>query len=397
MTAINTLESGILPESIAPTREVLEQLATLQAPRRLCITCYVRLSLQDRIRTRFRIAIHDAVHRTAAAVGQEALPHADREMILRDLARIEDYLADAGRLPHAPGLVLFACEALSLLRVMPLPQVLQHRLLVDYRPRVAEAISAVSESGRIIVTAVDRTHARFFEVTAQDVTELPGVTLPATRGGKFHSDRQDSPGWGEKDFHGRIREERHRRAAMVAHSLSELVAAGPCQGIILAGPTRATADQFRFLHPTLQARVIAMPRVNPTAATSAEIGRVTLAAREEWESKSERAVVGQLEEAIGTAWAVNGARTTLRALARGQVRELLVRSGQSGSGFQCAGSGRLVLAKADCRGEGDPTPVPDLVNEIIEEALKQRVEVVMIRDPEAAERVDGIAGFLRFR
>jgi peptide subunit release factor 1 (eRF1) len=75
----------------------------------------------------------------------------------------------------------------------------------------------------------------------------------------------------------------------------------------------------------------------------------------------------------------------------------LVRTGQSGSGFRCVASGRLALAKTDCRGEGEPAPVPDLISEIIEEALRQHLEIVMIDDPEAAERIDGIAGLLRFR
>ena len=397
MTTIDITESTAIPDAIAPTREALERLATQRAPRRLCLTCYVRLGVQDRIRTRYQIAVHDAVHRMRGALDEAALSHADREMILRDLTRIEHYLAESSHLPHSGGLALFACEALSLFQMIPLRRVLQHRLLLDDRPRIAEAVDTVAELGRILIAVVDRTHARFFEATAEAVTELPGMTDPATRGGKFHSDRGDAPGWGEQDFHGRIREERHRHAAMVAHNLAALVAIGPCQGIILAGPTRATADQLRFLPPGLRARVIATPRLNPTAVTSADISRITLAAQAAWEAKTERALVERLEEEIGSGWAVNGARPTLRALAQGQVQELLIRSGQTGSGFRCADSGRLMLAKADCRGEGDPIPITDLVNEVIEEALLQRVEVRVLHDPEAAERVDGIAALLRFR
>jgi peptide subunit release factor 1 (eRF1) len=79
------------------------------------------------------------------------------------------------------------------------------------------------------------------------------------------------------------------------------------------------------------------------------------------------------------------------------VRTLFVQEGLSGSGFRCSATGRLVLAKGDCRGEGDPRPVRDLVDEAIEEALHQRVRVVMVPGQAAADVVDGLAATLRFR
>ena len=60
-------------------------------------------------------------------------------------------------------------------------------------------------------------------------------------------------------------------------------------------------------------------------------------------------------------------------------------------------TGRLVLAKADCRGEGEPRPVRDLVDEAIEEALRQRTRVVMVPRQGDADLVDGLAATLRFR
>jgi peptide subunit release factor 1 (eRF1) len=103
-----------------------------------------------------------------------------------------------------------------------------------------------------------------------------------------------------------------------------------------------------------------------------------------------------MEHSVGTGWAVNGARETLAALGRGQVRTLLIREDLDGAGFRCRDTGRLVLAKGDCAGEGAPDPVRDLVDEAVEEALHQRIQVVVIRDPDVAAAVDGLAAFLRF-
>ena len=50
-----------------------------------------------------------------------------------------------------------------------------------------------------------------------------------------------------------------------------------------------------------------------------------------------------------------------------------------------------------CPGQGDPIQAPNLVDRVIEEALRQQVEVVVIDDPNVAARVGGPAATLRFR
>jgi len=66
-------------------------------------------------------------------------------------------------------------------------------------------------------------------------------------------------------------------------------------------------------------------------------------------------------------------------------------------GWRCAESGRLTLTAADCRGEGEPVPVVDVIDDAIEEALRQRVEVNVVYGREQVERISGLAGLLRFR
>jgi peptide subunit release factor 1 (eRF1) len=88
---------------------------------------------------------------------------------------------------------------------------------------------------------------------------------------------------------------------------------------------------------------------------------------------------------------------TLRALARGQVRSLLVNADASEPGFRCGDSGRLARTERECRGEGDPIPVLDIVDDAIEEALRQGVDVNVVYEPEARDAIDGLGALLRFR
>ena len=123
----------------------------------------------------------------------------------------------------------------------------------------------------------------------------------------------------------------------------------------------------------------------------------TLAVRSAWEREEERAQAREMLEGLGSGWSVNGIDPTLRALARGQVRTLLVHADAGEPGFRCGDSGRLARTERECRGEGEPVAVLDVVDDAIEEALRQGVDVNVVYEPEAREAVHGLAGLLRFR
>ena len=384
-------------EVATPSQALIERLAGLKAPRPLVITCYVPLRPQDRTRSQYAITVRGALQRLELVIEQAGMAHDDRAMLQRDFDRIREYLADIEQLPHASGLALFVSEAIGLFEAVPLSRVLHTRVELDARPRVAELLAGAQEVGTVVATAIDRTHARFFQVTSFEVRELPGVTATATRGGKFHSDRQDSPGWGESHFHHRMLEERRRHAAVVAEELILRVTQTGARGIFLGGPIRATSELLQALPEPLRHQVIGMSRLNPTAVTPAQIRQMVIEAGADAEIEREQHLVAELETSLDTGWAVTGARPTLRALARGQVRTLFLRARHTLPGFRCGGAGRLVISPADCQDEGTPVPLQDLVNESIEDALRQDVKIVMVGEPELGRKLNGFAALLRFR
>jgi peptide subunit release factor 1 (eRF1) len=378
-------------------RDTLDRLALLETGRPVVLTLYLRLEANDRIRNRFRLAAKETVRRLVASSDFTGRPEAERAVVERDLARITAHLDVVSGLPHTPGLALFACEELGLFEVVPLPRVLETRLLTWNRPRTAEARAVLESFSRILVAAVDRSHARFFEVTAFDATELNCLVLAATRGGKFHSDRADAPGAGEHDFHNRIKEERHRHAAAVTRHLGRLAAEAPCQGVVLAGPLRTTRELTRFLPRNLAAMVLGIAPLNPTAVSLSDIREAALTLRSERLRDLEGKLLAELVDGLGTGWAVRGLRPTLRALSHGQVRTLIVPAGQTLGGFRFPASGRLGLTAGDFPSEGPAVPVADLIGETLEEALEQGAEVAILENPRIATQVDRMAALLRFR
>jgi peptide subunit release factor 1 (eRF1) len=152
-----------------------------------------------------------------------------------------------------------------------------------------------------------------------------------------------------------------------------------------------------FLHPYVAERLIGTARLSPKDVTPAAVHSTTLWVREQFERATERSLVHEMREGIGTGWAVNGPEPTLQALSRGQVRALLVNADASEPGFRCGDSGRLALSERECRGEGEPIPVLDVLDDAIEEALRQGVNVNVVYEPDARDSIDRLGALLRFR
>src|SRR5213595_850248 len=361
--------------SESAVRGAVDRLSALEPGANQVVSCYLKLEPRDKARAKYLIKIKNRIKQLASDLERRPLDHTQRESVRADLDRLRRYFEQPSRLPAARGIALFACSALDLFEALPLPHVHRSRLAVAPVPLVRELVALEEEFGTILVVACDRTSARFFEVTAYDVVELPSLTAEATRPGKFHGERQAkrgnilAGGFGEHNYHMRIREERQRHYAQVADRMFQIHTQRALAGLVVAGIGVDAAALLPHLHTYLHDLVLGVVRLNPKRVTATEVREAALSLREERERAWERAHAEAVREGIGTGWAVNGIEPTLKALQRGQVRTLL----------------------AD--GQDDDRRIDDA----IEEALAQRVQVDVVYDERARRVVDGLAGLLRFR
>jgi peptide subunit release factor 1 (eRF1) len=392
----NASEPANEPDGASPVADTLGRLTEIRPGRHRIVTCYLKLEARDRTRGKYLIKMKNRVRDAIHSLSRLGLERETVHEIERDLERLQQYLRNPANLPHTQGVAIFASEGLGLFEAVPLPVVHRSRLAVDQSPLVRELASVEDEFGRLLTVVLDRASARFFEVTAYRTRELPGLRANSTRGKRFHGDHDGPSGWGEHTYHNRIREEKQRHYEAIARELFTIYRRHPADGIVLAG-TGAEAAVEPFLHSYLAERLIGTARLNPKDASPASVHSATLAVREGYERASERVLVHEMLEGVGTGWAVNGLQPTLRALSRGQVRALLVHADASEPGFRCGDSGRLALTPRECRGEGEPIPVLDVIDDAIEEALRQRVNVNVVYESEARDSIQGLGALLRFR
>ncbi|HYT03682.1 MAG TPA: hypothetical protein VEM13_02220 [Gemmatimonadales bacterium] len=365
-------------------RDVVRRLSAVQPGPYRVVSCYLKLEPRDKTRGKYLIKMKNRVRDALATLEQQPLDRAVRDSVAADLQRVRRHFEEPGGLPASRGIALFACQPLGLFEVVALPHVHRSRLGVEATPLVRELLALEQEFGTILVAACDRTGARFFEVTAFDVAELPSLTAGATRAGKFHGGRQarrggvlaggaggsgGSGGSGEHNYHMRIREEKHRHYANIADHIYQIHTQRALAGIVVAGIGVDAAALVPHLHTYVHDLLLGVVKLNPKKASPAEEREAALWLRDQRERAREQAHAAAVQEGVGSGWAITGIDATVKALARGQVRTLL----------------------ADGHND-DP-----LIDEAVEEALRQRAQVDVLYDDEARRAVDGLAALLRFR
>jgi len=376
-------------------KTLMDRFAKIGTTEHWVVSCYLKLEPRDRARGKYQIKLKNRIKQRMNALEQLGLSKSERDEIDRDLQRIREYLDDSTHLPTGRGIVIFACEPLDLFEVIPLPHVFRSRLVVDRSPLVRELVALHDEFGLVHCAVCDRTSARFFRVTAFGIQELSGRSPEsATRAGRF---RSTGTGAGEHNFNRRIENEKERHYADVAEQLLELSKSEGARGVVIGGNGTDPAALIPHLHPYVNKDLLGTIKINPKSATTSEVMDAVLAVRRESERSWEEKHGDQLREGVATGWAVSGVEETLRSLAIGQVRTLLVDPTAAMNGYRCKDTGRLTIEESTCGEEGGAQGVPDIVDEAIEEALRQGCHVDVMENKEARSEMDGLAALLRFK
>jgi peptide chain release factor subunit 1 len=373
----------------------LQELLALGNTRGWVVSCYQKLEPGDRAGEKYRIKLKNRLRQAEQRLGVLGFSHEEREAVAAHLARVEAFFAHSPNLAGARGVAVFA--ATGVFRVVRLPYVLRSRILVDRTAVVGELVALAEVGTRLLVAVADRKTARLFDVGFDGVVELEGMIAPeATRPGRFHPERGAAPGVGEYRFHNRIREEKQRHLARVADAVGRGWRAGGYGGVVVGGVGTDAEALLPHLDAEVQGKVLGTLRLAPRSVDTGALRDQAFALLAEAADTAAAEAVGEVTGLVPSGWATDGVEATLKALARGQVRTLIVDHDAVLPGYRMSASGRLATTPAGARAEGEPVPVADLLDDAIEEALRQRARVLVVRGP-MARRVDRLAGVLRFR
>jgi peptide chain release factor subunit 1 len=321
----------------------------------------------------------------------EGLDPSGFDSACRDAARIRTFLRDEFDRRGARGLAVFSSSLASLWRAVPLPQPVRDRASLGPRPNVVPLEALVELAETSCVAIVDREKARILVTTLGEVREVTDI-LDEVPG------QHDQGGWAQRRLQRHIEEHVQRHLKKVADALLRLHQRRRFDHLLLAGPDEVVGELQRNLHDYVR-RTVAGRLPVAMSASPAEVLERVMGFELELERRRERKAVERLvgEAEGGTGRAVGGLAETVDALERGRVETLVVSSELRAGGVRCPSCGHVAVEGERCSACGSATErAPDLVEEAVEMALRQRCRVETVGDGAGLARLGGIGALLRF-
>lgn len=313
----------------------------------------------------------------------------------RAVARAETRLTRL--LPGYAGIAVFVggTGAQSLEEVVALPSRPVEQVVWDNHPHVAQLEHLLDDEERFAFALFDVRRARLFTIflgAIEERREIVDDDVPS---------KQATGGWyGLAETHIQRHREQHVawHAVRTSQALVELLRARPFDRLVLAGPPEAVSTLKSRLTRPLLARLVDTIHLSVVAEEPAILAATRLA-NERIERAVEDAKVNALLEATRSSHVALGMAAVLNALAEGRVHELIIAEGFAAFGGRCTACERLVAAPLSCPGCGrQPDPVPDLHEELVEEARRQGATVEYVRGAAAArlQSEAGVGAWTRF-
>ncbi|HUH08496.1 MAG TPA: Vms1/Ankzf1 family peptidyl-tRNA hydrolase [Egibacteraceae bacterium] len=260
---------------------------------------------------------------------------------------------------------------------------------VNDRPYVVPLEVLLGRHHHIALAIIERDKARILRYRMGRVEEHFGLESDV------HG-QHDQGGWSQARFQRNIDHEVLQHMKEAAEILRKDHEDDPFDALVLAGPHAEATEFARLLHPYVE-KVRHGEPISLSLNVDADELRERLAKIEqELVSARRRELLARLAAAHGQAEkAARGVRHVLEAVNAKRVETLFVVEGAGVPGYRSA-SGALALHEEEAAAYGTPVePVADLIDEVIEEAVRSRTHIELFRD---ASRLDGhpVVALLRF-
>lgn len=313
---------------------------------------------------------------------------AAREGVLADADRISSWVRGEFDRSDVKGLGLFARGG-ELLEDVQVAMSVRNSAKVDATPHVVPLWVILGRHYHIAMVIIERDWAHIFRYRLGRIEQYKDLSTDV------HGQHSQG-GWSQARFQRSVDEEVRQHMREASDTLYQLHEADPFDALVVAGPHVQALEFLKTLHPYLRDLVHGEPISIDLAANRDEIRDLLQGVQGELVSARRSKLLQRLFAGQGAGEkAAFGLRTVVDAVNQKSVEILFAVEGGGEVGFRST-SGALALREDDALAFGGPVErVDDLVDEIMEEAVRGGAHLEMFRDP---VRLDGnpVAALLRF-
>lgn len=338
--------------------------------------------------------IHSLIDEAARAVDHDqGLDHDERIALRQDLQRIESFLSSReAPFKGARALAVFCSTRDDLFETVKLTRPVEARVVIDRSPYVEPMIAAV-EQRRWLVALVNRRTARLLTGSPHQLRERARVE-------DYVSARHEGGGWSQANYERSLEKELEDHLRNIAEIVNRRWREERFDRLALGGPQEIVARFEELLAEDVRAgEAPGRVDVDLSNVTDAQLRAAVDELVEEDEKQTERAALDQLENGLGAGGrAAGGPEDTVAALNERRVATLLLEPGFDGTGARCPTCGLLVITSdRRCPADGSELePIEHLREAVVEAALTQDAQVMVVRHYPDLGAQHGIGALLRF-
>ncbi|HTV02034.1 MAG TPA: Vms1/Ankzf1 family peptidyl-tRNA hydrolase [Luteitalea sp.] len=370
---------------ITTLEPVLDRLARFTNAPLPVVSLYLDLSADQHGRQTHQAFLERAFAEPSETYGRDST---FSESLRRDEARIRAYLSDELERPGPAGVALFSCSGGdTLFEAIALDTPLDgHMLYVDEEPHLFPLARVAEQYATYAALVLDTNTARLFVCATGAVQRAETIENEKTH-------RVSTGGWSQARYQRHVEDLHLKHMKEVAEAVERVVRDERITSIILSGEQQAVTLLRKHLHPTVDALIIDVMRLD-VHAREHEILRATLEAFRRKDQETDREVVDALLDAYRSrGLATVGVAGVRGALERGQVDELIVPAAPASVAADHASPEAGSGAPVEQRSGLDEETVEALVTE----ARRTSARLRFIEDASLLEAAGGVGAFLRFR
>ncbi|HSK97683.1 MAG TPA: Vms1/Ankzf1 family peptidyl-tRNA hydrolase [Euzebyales bacterium] len=318
----------------------------------------------------------------------DGLDHDAAEAVRRDADQIGRWVRTSFERKGIRGLGLFASDG-EIFEQLETAMGVRNIARVTERPYVVPLQALLGRHHHIALAVVERDQARIFRYQLCLIEEHIEMTSDV------HG-QHDQGGWSQARYQRSIEHEKLLHMKDVSDVLLKLHEQQPFDALIVAGPIAEATEFVRKMHPYLTKVLHGDPISLPLVADPDQFRAALRDVEQDLVSGRRRELLTRLEAGKGSservAW---GVRHVVEAVNAKRVETLFVVEGSGERGWRSA-PGALALHEHEAEAYGTPvTPVDDVIDEIIEQAVLSGSHIELFRD---GSRLDGhtVAALLRF-
>lgn len=257
------------------------------------------------------------------------------------------------------------------------------------RPYVVPLEALLGRSHHIFLALIDRDESRLFSYQLGQVVEHEPIRSDV------HGQHEQG-GWSQANYQRSIAHDVQAHLKATATRVRELHEDRSIDALVVGGPDAGAKEFSKLLHPYLVERLRDEPLAMADTVSIDDVAKQLAEIEQELVSARRRELLERLAAASGQAGrAARGIRHVVEAANAKSIEVLFAVEGAGAPGWRSE-TGALALRRDEAEAYGGPaSEVDDLIDLVIEEAVRSGAHLEFFRDD---ERLDGdpVAALLRF-